>query len=301
MRISSILVLAYFILSACSKDVTLNLPEYENKPVVFAIAEKGKKIKLTVKQSLPVLSNSQSENIETEINLFVDGSFKEKFNYSNGLYSSNYIPKESDTLLIRFEWQNKEISSEVVVPKQVKIDSVQFLENVHFDTDNFDYYSGYKIFFDDKFTENEYYETAVKYHFKNNTQTKIKMPYFYYANDPVLVNENILEYETNVLVFSDNLFNSMAASISFADLKPYPSQDETLKAVNIILLKTSKSYYQYYKSYLKNQKSQNYDVWQGGSPFYNENSNITNGFGVFKALTIDSLNVINLLPENFYK
>ena len=285
----TVFVLILFIFSACYQDITLDLQEPDIRPAVFGIARAGKPVDVIVNKSYPLLTftDTLDQSIQTEISLFVNNKFKEQLNYQNKHYYSNYIPQVNDLLKIKFEWNGKEISAEEKVPAQIKIDSVQYLNRT---SEGLNFY----VHFKDNYSEKNYYAISAKYTYRDDS-SKLHTSFIYSptSKSPLIGNEEDLSdyFDSQSLLFTDTLFNgkNIALQINFGNL--YLSSDETLISVKLFLESIDKDYYLYVKSFLKNQRAQNPDLFLGDAEYINVHSNINNGYGIFKVFTMDSKDI----------
>ena len=274
--------------AACEKEISLDLPPADIRPVVYAMAQAGKPIDLIVYKSYPLLTytDTLNKNIKTDISLFVNNQFQEILTYTNNHYYSRYLPKHQDILKIVFNWENKEISAESIIPNEIKIDSVKFIKKTYENIRVF------KVYFADEAEFRNYYGITIACYAENDIISRN-----YYlpttCNSPLIGDEEDLSdfYDYQSLLFSDALFNGTELNLAINIEDTYLNEDERLTDVKFYLTNISEDYYQYVKTYLKNQRAQNPDFSFGDLEYVNVHSNINNGYGFFKAFALDTVNI----------
>jgi len=283
--------------SACEQKIDLDLPQAEIKPVVYGLACAGKPIKVTVQKSITTttFSDTLDLHILVDISLYVNEVFQEKLNYKNQLYQSNYIPKTGDLVGIKFNWQGENIEATVQIPQSVKIDSVVHRDKVYFDNLAGEFFQGLQLYFSDLANSEDYYEVGIRTFSKDTDGTAVVAQASEYSSqDPIIVQEDIVEYEPNTLVFSDLLFNGKQANPTFNFYLRIINEPEWYDS-RLYLLKISKEYYEYQKKLAKNQWAQRPDMFNGSIEFVNVPSNVKNAYGIFKGYSIDSVDIHKIL------
>jgi hypothetical protein len=283
------LIILIIIITSCYKDITLDLQEPDIRPVVFGLAMAGKPLDVVVQKSYALLdySDTTDKNMNVDISLFVNNQLKETL-YRKGIhYFSNYIPQPSDKLKISFKNDEKEICAEGIVPHQIKIDSLIYLNE---DSEG----KNFNIFFKDYPDEDNYYAISAVIKYRNDS-LGIRTDYIYYvtSKSPLIGNEEDLSdyYDYQSLLFTDTLFKGKAVKLAISLGKLYLSTDETLININLYLSNINKDYYLYVKSFLKNQGAQTPDIFLGNTDYINVHSNINNGYGIFKVFTTDKIDI----------
>jgi len=279
-----------FINSSCYQDIVLDLQEPDIRPVVFGMATADKPIDVTVQKSYPLLTNTDTldKNILTDISLFVNNELKENLQLKNKHYYSNYITRAEDKIEISFEWEGTQISAEGTVPKQVKIDSLNYLYD---DSEG----KNFNLFFTDDESSHNYYALSVRIKYKTDS-LGIKTDFFYVTSkSPLIGNEEDFSdyYVYQSLLFTDTLFNGKAVNLVINTGKLYLYNDENLINISLYLSNISKDYYLYVKSFMKNQRAQTPDIFFDNTEYINVHSNINNGYGIFKIFTIDTKDITN--------
>ena len=274
--------------SACDKDITLDLLPPDIRPVVFGVAQAGKPIDLIVYKSYPLLeyTDTLDQNILTDISLFVNGNFQEVLTYRNNHYYSNYLPKAQDNLKISFNWQSIEISAESIIPNKIKIDSVLFVKKT------FDNQRVFNVYFADDIRFKNYYAITVDYNYIEYTENKTAY-LTTTSSSPLIGNEEDMSdyYDYQSLLFSDALFNGISLTLNINIYAPYLNEDETFVDVKLYLSNITEDYYNYVKTFLKNQRAQNPSFFFGDLEYINVHSNIKNGYGLFKTFSLDSVDI----------
>ena len=120
--------------------------------------------------------------------------------------------------------------------------------------------------------------------------------YFHFANgymssSPILLNEDILDYEPKSIIFSDELFNGEETNIPISFRYPCINSNSggTIASdysLVVYFLSITEEYYLYRKSLYKHLFSQQTDIWNGAIEPVNMYSNVNGGYGVFAGYSL---------------
>ncbi len=273
---------------SCDKDIRLDLPPTDIRPVVFGMAQTDKPVDLIVYKSYPLLeyTDTLDQNIVTDISLFVNGNFQEILTYRNKHYYSSYLPKTQDNLKISFNWQSIEISAESIIPNKIKIDSILFVKRT------FDNQRVFNVYFADDIRFKNYYAITADYNYIEYTENK-NAYLTTTSSSPLVGNEEDMSnyYDYQSLLFSDALFNGLSLNLNINIYAPYLNEDEAFVGVKLYLSNITEDYYNYVKTFLKNQRAQTPSFFFGDLEYINVHSNIKNGYGLFKTFSLDSVDI----------
>ncbi|MBI9069635.1 MAG: DUF4249 domain-containing protein [Salinivirgaceae bacterium] len=279
------------IMSSCTKTVEFDIPNQKEKPVILAYAESGKHVQVLVTKTYPitqyVLPNT-IEMIQTNVRLTLNDNQSEELTYSNGVYQSLLIPEDGDVLKLRTTVYGDSIFASSTMPIKCPIKKLNYKADGFIDSEG-DKLNQISFEFDDDSSKTNYYEIYVKRTISNENGIETIKPYYYASNDPVLLNEGLLDYEIRSLLFSDILFNGKSVVLSVAFSNIYLYNEEKLIKSEFFLASVSETYYNYQKTLYKHMNNQSSgSFWQSLSepvPIY---TGITNAYGVFAAYSISS-------------
>lgn len=216
---------------------------------------------------------------------------------SNGFYISNIKAQEGKNYSIKVSVPGfNNVTSESYIPQKPIILNINQKDFVV--PDLYNAYDGMPMYpfsrisvkFTDPAEEANYYEFKMK--FFDNWQNSENPSYDYISfqvtsYDSIIKNENILDYNPRILVFSDSLFNGQTKTIDFLyKFGNYSTSNKTELTYGKYRIyyqfrTISKQMYDYRKSLIKhitNQQGDILEIYADPVPMYN---NIKNGYGIF--------------------
>jgi hypothetical protein len=290
-----IVVIALF---GCNDDITFNQGETENRIVVHARAEVGKKLQLELQQSELITEDTLDNPIDgVAIELFVNGLFREG-TYSNpsGFALFNYNVQSYDSLRLEISKPSfDDVYTNAVVPNSIGI--------LQFDTTNKrPNVQGLRVSFFDQPTQANYYQISLKgerwfYTLDINTGQRIDSISGFEEIEMQSVNRlffsdnNIVNNRQNFELLNDKIFNGKNFVLD-VDINTFQLAEQfdrsDIKGLELELKNISSDYYDFLTTL-----SLNRPVY--GGPFSISSqvpSNIVGGYGVFAAYSTDKASII---------
>lgn len=289
---------------SCQKELEIKLPDFDPKPVVNCLFSTDTNFVINLSHSIS-LNDSVKVDIENaKCYLFSDEILIDSLSYiSDGFYKSNIKPEQGKYYKLKVISTNfDEVSSISYIPVTPQILNIEqqdfavpppvYSSDI---TENVPLNKLSITFLDDANVEN-YYELKIliKRYWADIQENQIQRCPRLFSYDEVIRNEDILDYEPNLFVFSDSLFNGQTKTIDFLykqdgitmgcnsdDCVYFYGQYRIYYKFRAI----SKEMYDYRKSLIKhvyNQPTTGFEVFGDPVPMY---SNIKNGLGVFAGYT----------------
>jgi len=310
--ISSVLVIfrqpiLLFYIYLCSCNSRIDFDNYilkEPKLVIFGYLTEDSIISVNLSKSCPLYDTSY---------IFIDNAYIELFeneNYAgilnklnNGNYDSDIKPKIGNKYGIIVNYNKSQLSAECVIPSKVMIDTAYLLPTKIYDI------QGYKLSqfiftMTDNENEKNFYMLKVKFSiFPNNIIESLYYP------DTTYVNAGISSFDYSIIEEMND--NKLSASLFFTDSTFKEKKKEFLinyflitdqftnnsnkYMLHIYLYSLSKDLYFFKKKLFKYYLTKNYSADDLGNPIEPVilNTNITNGYGIFGAYTVDSITLKN--------
>ncbi len=289
------LVLILFSIS-CQKQLEIILPEFEQKPVVNCLFTPDTNFILNLSHSISI-NDSVKLNIENaKCYLFSNELLIDSLSYiSDGFYKSNIKPEQGKYYELKVITPDfDEVSSMSYIPANLQIVNIE-QENFSvsppvYSSEPFENlpYNRLSFTFTDNANTDNYYELKI---ILKRFWVDIEGLYFenplLYSYDEIIKNEDILDYEPNLFVFSDSLFNGQTKTIDFLYKPHWITWDGNViywygeYRLYYKFRAISKQMYDYRKSLIKhlyNQQSDNFESFGDPVQMY---SNIINGYGIF--------------------
>ncbi len=314
-----ILFITLFLFS-CQKELEIELPDFEQKPVVNCLFATDTNFVLNISHSISLNDSMKVEIANAKCYLFSENQLIDSFRYvSDGYYKSNIKPEHRKYYKLKIITpQFGEVSSTSYVPANVQILNT---EQQNFAVSVPDYssdasenmpFNRLSITFTDDASVNNYYELKimVKRFWNDSLHDSYMENAYLYCYDNVVKNEDILDYEPNIFVFSDSLFNGQTKTIDFLYKPSWISWANGNSNGNISYFygdyrlyykfrSISKEMYDFRKSLIRhvyNQQTDDFQVFGDPVPMF---SNINNGLGVFAGYT-EVYDSIFVPDTNFY-
>ncbi len=290
-------------LFACQKELELEIPEIEQKPVVSCIFKADTTFELFLSKTNSINDTLQNSIYDANCYLLQDNQIIDTLVFLNGKYISSIKAQQGQEYSLKISNPEfNDITATSYVPQQIEILNIEQQDFAV--PDNTNMFDGdlklplnrLTFTFNDPANENNFYELKIIVKSSWNDSLNIN-PFqkpFIYSYNSVITNEDILDYQPKIFVFSDSLFNGQIKSIDFlykqwwlqtsygSEGKYYSYGDYRLYYQFRII---SKEMYNYRKSLIKhvyNQQSDNFE--QIGDPVQ-MSTNINNGYGIFAGYT----------------
>lgn len=259
-----------FIAFSCSKEIELDLPQYNSKIVVNGELDTENEISLEVSRSIPIMQTNDSSGYLIKnaiVQVIENGVNIGTANYFSGKYILPIKPKASATYQIKVSSGSyTPVQANVKMPKQIPV-SIKYKDSVGLDAFGFKVGQINLSFTDDGSVSN-YYKLLIRYY---NAGTTVWFPFEINSNDILFINNDKLN--DGGYMFSDRTFSGKTKNLSFE--VPFGLATGSPKFEISI-----KSFDADYNDYLK--AVENYR--QNGNGFSNDpiilKSNVSNGIGM---------------------
>jgi hypothetical protein len=281
--------------ASCEKEVDLKIPPHTSKLSVtsFSAVDNGNTISVQVGRSLSITevrNHTPFQLVAANVDLYVNGAFSQKLPYdsASGAYISTIEAESGKQYMLKVSAPGYEsVEASVSAPSLVRIDSLTTIPNARKDESG-EWQDAYIIKFTDPPTTGDYYIIKVLPDQDSSGGTYNSYFCLYSAdgsaesvsNDPVGTNTCL---DNDGLFMRDALFNGTQKEIKIYRTI-YANGPAPYTPYHIELWHVPESYFRYYKSFKL--------AWNSnGDPFsepINVYSNVTNGYGIFTALSIDS-------------
>jgi Domain of unknown function (DUF4249) len=292
------IVFLLLLISACSKLISDDFPDFETIPAVNSILVAGEPISLQV---------SLAEKIDTTFLTLEDHALIQLSDNSglsatiiprgDGYYVSDLIARPGENYACSIHLDGyAELYARDTVPKITEVTITGQTNQARFDEEG-NYMEGISFdFIDDPATE-DYYEVLLLY--KENSRSRNQ--YAFNEACVILLNEGLEPYSTETLVFSDQLMEDslISMSLDFGSTNRSQScwgEDSCFQIFNehTLILEfrhVSREYYLYKKHFYLYVKNRYPYFVEGTATAFSFYSNIENGTGIMAAYakSIDSI------------
>jgi hypothetical protein len=279
-----------FLFVGCSKVIEIDFSEHNSKPTVNALFEEGKTIKMVLSKSVGIVDDIPSVIATADIYLFCDGIPVDTLFFNGNKFESHEtVISNANYSFIAFTQESEQITSFDLVPTPPIISDVAISESTISDREGFQLNQKLSFTINDTSAESNYYELVlIKHYYDEFYQDFVNDNVaYYYTQNPIIENENILQYYPESLIFSDNLFNESIVNIDVYYNRPEidtGSENINFDYTLIVLLRSvSENYYRYKKTLYQHWYNQDSDIWDGTGEPIQMYSNITGGYGIFAA------------------
>lgn len=274
---------------SCVNQIEIDLPRTEKQVVVNCLFTDSEKFTVNLCYTGNIFDEDFESIPNASVFLYSDNICIDQFkNSGNGIYVSNVnattnTPYELRVFVPGYDTlKARDTIPSLTIPSNIRVTDSAGMQSWG------GYYSEYAMLIEDNGNKQNYYETWPWYEYTytplSSEEDSISIIddiiWEYDVHDPVLLNENILEYNPKTFLFSDDLFNGQKYNIKI----PFEKRSQILY---ICLNSVSHNYYLYmttlYK-HLYNQTGRALDfmVIDAGNPL-TMYSNIENGTGIFAA------------------
>ena len=284
------------IISSCQKQIEIEYPELEPKLVISSLFTPDSLFKVRITNISGM--NDISEIIVTDATceIWSNSQLLETLQHNrNGFYVSELLkPEIEKNYTIKVSHPNFETATATsYVPQKttfVITDTTNFVEiDFLYETCFFEA----TIQFIETKSQNNFYEIIVKdIKFLNNEKKELDFEQYvtrYKSQNIAIMNEGILEYEPNALVFSNEKITEQTYNLSFSyelGVLYYWTHHIHKHNAVIYFLSVSEDYYQYKKRLIKHKENQYSNIWDGAGDPVEMYSNVKNGYGIFAGYQI---------------
>lgn len=271
--------------TACETPVDMDIPRAETITVAFASQSYNDTLQVYIARTRHIYDTTRYRGCDSTAEAFVIHIGNQTPLRYNGkrFIADGLSAQPGDTISLRVTGtDNKHTFAQTVIPKSIISHSIEITPSALLIDDV--YFSRVQLSFDDPSGETNYYEFSL-------TVTQIKddsassFGYHYFRSfDPIMVNEDIMQYEPITMLFSDAMFNGSQVSIPMYYFLYFLT--ESLQKVIVVseLRSVTREHYIYYKTLYKFMYNQG-GIWQGMTLPVSINGNIENGAGLFSLFT----------------
>ena len=284
----AILVLVTIIIllfTACETPVDMDIPQSEITTVAYASQSYNDSLQVYIACTRHIYDTSRYTGCDSTAEAFVIHNGNQTPLRYNGkrFIAEGLSAQPGDTISLRITGtDNKHPFAQTVIPHSTIAHIIEITPSALLIDDV--YFSRVQLSFDDPAEETNYYEFSL-----NVTQIKddSSSSFGYHdfrSFDPIMVNEDIMQYEPITMLFSDAMFNGSQVSIPMYYFLYFFT--ESLQKVIVVseLRNVTREHYHYYKTLYKFIYNQS-GIWSGMTLPVSINGNVKNGAGLFSLFT----------------
>lgn len=286
-KIILFLIAFYAILyTACEEPVDMDITQAETTTVAFASQSYHDKIQVYIARTRHIYDTTRYSGCDSTAEAFVIHNGNQTPLRYNG---KRFIPAEElsaipgDTVSLRVTGtNNKHTFAQTVIPQSTISHSIEITPSALLINDV--YFSRVQLSFDDPADETNYYEFALSVTKIVDGSTSTFGYHNFRSFDPIMVNEDIMQYEPITMLFSDAMINGSQVSIPMYYFLYFFS--ESVQKVTVVseLRNVTREHYHYYKTLYKFMYNES-GIWQGMTAPVSLQGNVENGAGLFSIYT----------------
>lgn len=275
--------------SSCIKEVDVNIPDQEILPVVNCIIKSDSIIKLEINSTQPIFENGNTILSDAFILLYSEDMVIDTLlNNGENIYVSTQRTQDNKKYSLEIDVDGFDLmTGSDIIPEATQIRPLFYRDSVTRDVDG-DLISQARIEIIDTDSERNFFEldlNALVFNESTNEFERIDV-YFDTNNDLVLESSGLLGSYPDTVVFTDDLFNMETYTMNINYGGIYYLFDTGVEQISfydliIEVRSVSENYYNYKKTLITHQETQEGDVWNGVGEPLNVFSNIDNGYGIF--------------------
>lgn len=293
------LFFAFVLFASCQKQLEIDFPKFQQKPVVSCLFSPNDNFKLRLTKTRSI-NDSTDEIISDAICIvYCDNALFDTLKYiGNGFYYINKKPSKGKTYSIKvITTEFDTVFAKSSIPDTLIFTDIQQKDFAVDDNENYDGdvsipFSGFSFKINDPVSQKNYYELsiALKRNWDDTTYgNNYSMFVILKSFDPIIIYEDVLDYSPEFVPFSDSLFNGKSESFSFLYHTSWWSGGSTMNSYTYgkyrlyyNLRAISKEMYLYRKFLIKHiyNQQQSDDISIVGDPVQMW-TNIQNGYGIF--------------------
>jgi len=299
----SVVILLYsvFLISCtfCTKVIEIDIPSHDPALVVNSLFTDGQRIRVHLSKTASTFDYSTPTVENGLVRLFCNDEEIDTLIFNNGYYYSDVVAlqKEKYSLLVSTPGLG-EVSSEDSIPEKTLIESYVHRDSVMMNDNNYPVMQ-LELGFTDK-SGRDFYELSIVadyyvagFNYRHNVGFK-------YSTDPVLVSTGLLDYYSESIVFTDELFDGEQTSIKAnywiqtGEMPLIGGGPEYGYLLFVSLRSISESYYNYIRKQIIYQYNLESNIFTGLPDPVHMYSNITGGYGIFAGYSSDNktINVV---------
>ena len=286
MKTDQVLIVIMFLLCSCRKEVEINLPKPENKIIINNLFSSDSVFKVRVSTLQGMFDNSPSVINNAEVKLFINTAFSQNLtSMGNGAYKSDSIRPITGTeykIMVSIPNYPTATTSCIMPKNKILLEMTKRKDSVGVNEKG-EYYSEATILFTDPIEENNYYEIRMALIDSLNSGKLYYNLSNLFGNDPVIDNENDIQYNPPFILFSDDLINGKKYNLKFNYIPTIDHYSEPANKNYKIVIQfnsISEEYYKYKKKLIRHFSAQNSSIWEPSEPAQMY-SNVQGGYGIF--------------------
>jgi hypothetical protein len=258
----SLFLLLLELVSGCVKEIPLNLGEFPDDIVVNGVFRAFEPISISANRMLPIFeSGSYPFDSTLDIVLFREGIAIDTLVFAENRYSSEELAIPGISYSVQIElMEGYKLDAATKVPGSISELECTFTAGRIFD-EHGEPITECAISFSDDDSDDYYLLYLGDYDYYGEDFSIRNQGSYWQLNDPVLVNEGILEYKPSVFIFSDELFQDQHYTMQLkysAGARLYGGSHYEPRPAWCILQKISVEYYYFMKSFLRHSFNQQY-------------------------------------------
>lgn len=290
-RFNISIVVLFIIFNSCSKEIIIDIPSPESKPVLNCLFTNDSIFKVHLSRSTSVFDEPFAFKDGEDIKLFIKDDLADSLVWNNGFYRSVITPRHNIPYRIEWKKEGKVITSTDYIPDKVSIGPSFFRDSVSVDEEG-NYISQLKIEIRDTSIKKKFFELKLITILKPSDDFGPDLARAWYldSSDPVIDAEGLLDYYPRSLVFSDKLFNNKSYVLTVNFQSAFHISEMYLGQEYDLIVKLyfiSENYYKYKKALIIHTYNQNSDIWDGMGNPVPMFTNIEGGYGIFAGYAID--------------
>ncbi len=280
--LTTIIILLF---TACETPVDIDIPQNGTTTIAFASQSYNDSLQVYIAHTKHIFDTNRYNGCDStaEVMIFYNREqFPLKYN-GKRFVSEGLTFNSGDSIFLQITGINsKHTYAQTVIPHSTIAHSIEITPSALLIEDV--YFSRVQLCFNDPGDETNYYEFSL-----NVTQIKDDSAssfgyHDFRSFDPIMVNEDIMQYEPITMLFSDAMFNGSKVSIPMYYFLNFFTESLQKVIVASELRNVTREHYLYHKSLYKFMYNQG-GIWQGMTMPVSVNGNIENGAGLFSLYT----------------
>lgn len=283
----------------CTKIIEIDVPSHEPVLVVNSLFTDGQRIRVHLSKTASAFDYSTPTVENGLVRLFCNDEEIDTLIFNNGYYYSDVVAlrNEKYSLFVSAP-EMDDVSSEDSIPEKTMIESYVHRDSIMMDDNNHPVMQ-LELGFTDK-PGPDYYELSIIAEYYVDIDLRRQNVGFKYSTDPVLVSTGLLDYYSESIVFTDELFDGEQTSIKAnywiqtGEMPLIGEGPEYGYILFVSLRSISESYYNYIRKQIIYQYSLESNIFTGLPDPVHMYSNITGGYGIFAGYSSDNktINVV---------
>lgn len=280
-----LITLFVILFTSCETPVDMDIPQEGTTTVAFTSQSYNDALQVYIARTRHIYDTTRYSGCDSTAEAFVIHKGNQTPLRYNGkrFIAEGLSAHPGDTISLRVTGTNsKHAYAQTVIPQSTIAHSIEITPSALLIEDV--YFSRVQLGFNDPVEETNYYEFSLTVtQIVDDSSTSYGYHYFR-SFDPIMVSEDIMQYEPVTMLFSDAMFNGSQASIPMYYFLYFFT--ESLQKVIVVseLRNVTREHYHYYKTLYKFMYNQG-GIWQGMTLPVSIEGNVENGAGLFSLFT----------------